>query len=121
MSAPACRTRNLSVAYRADPVLRVDMVSTGEVGCLGDTAEEALTIAGVTGGVRGRIGGAVEGWEDVADWWTAGPDHDPEVVVADDDPLRLMYTSGTESRPKGVMLSSRSLIASTSAASSTAA
>ena len=31
--------------------------------------------------------------------------------MADDDPLRLMYTSGTESRPKGVMLSSRSLIA----------
>ncbi|SNC76445.1 carbamoyl-phosphate synthase large subunit [Hymenobacter gelipurpurascens] len=26
----------------ADPVLRVDMVSTGEVGCLGDTADEAL-------------------------------------------------------------------------------
>ncbi|MBF9236602.1 carbamoyl-phosphate synthase (glutamine-hydrolyzing) large subunit [Hymenobacter sp. BT683] len=26
----------------ADPVMRVDMVSTGEVGCLGDTAEEAL-------------------------------------------------------------------------------
>ena len=26
----------------ADPVLRVDMTSTGEVGCLGDTAEEAL-------------------------------------------------------------------------------
>ncbi|OZM82741.1 acyl-CoA synthetase [Pseudonocardia sp. MH-G8] len=75
-----------------------------------DTAEEALTIAGVTAGVRGRIGGAAEGWEDVADWWTAGPDHDPEVVVADDDPLRLMYTSGTESRPKGVLLTSRSLI-----------
>jgi carbamoyl-phosphate synthase large subunit len=26
----------------ADPVMRVDMTSTGEVGCLGDTAEEAL-------------------------------------------------------------------------------
>ncbi|MBC6991281.1 carbamoyl-phosphate synthase (glutamine-hydrolyzing) large subunit [Hymenobacter sp. BT491] len=26
----------------ADPVLRVDMTSTGEVGCLGDTSEEAL-------------------------------------------------------------------------------
>ena len=31
--------------------------------------------------------------------------------VEDDDPLRLMYTSGTESRPKGVLLSSRSLMA----------
>ena len=34
----------------------------------------------------------------------------PEVDVADDDLLRLMYTSGTESRPKGAMLSSRSLM-----------
>jgi fatty-acyl-CoA synthase len=76
-----------------------------------ETAAKALSEAGLSGGVRGRIGGAAEGWEDVADWWTAGPAHDPEVSVADDDPLRLMYTSGTESRPKGVMLSSRSLIA----------
>ncbi|TQM35728.1 acyl-CoA synthetase [Pseudonocardia cypriaca] len=75
------------------------------------TAEQALAEAGLTGGVRGRIGGVAEGWEDVADWWTVGPADDPEVAVADDDPLRLMYTSGTESRPKGVMLSSRSLIA----------
>ena len=28
-------------------------------------------------------------------------------AVADDDPVRLMYTTGTESRPKGAMLSSR--------------
>jgi fatty-acyl-CoA synthase len=49
-----------------------------------DTAKRALAEAGVTGGVRGRIGGAAEGWEDVADWWTAGPAHDPEVAVADD-------------------------------------
>jgi fatty-acyl-CoA synthase len=34
----------------------------------------------------------------------------PDVAVADDDLLRLMYTSGTESRPKGAMLSSRSLM-----------
>ena len=88
------------------------------------TAEKALASAGVTGGIRGLIGlsgsdpvegCAVEGWEDVDPWWREGPDSArdsaPDVEVADDDPLRLMYTSGTESRPKGVLLSSRSLIA----------
>jgi fatty-acyl-CoA synthase len=74
-------------------------------------AEKALATAGATVGIRGCVGAAQEGWEDVDDWWTVGPAHDPEVLVGDDDPLRLMYTSGTESRPKGVLLSSRSLIA----------
>lgn len=73
------------------------------------TAEKAL--AGDPMEVRGCIGAAHDGWENVDDWWTIGPTHDPEVAVGDDDPLRLMYTSGTESRPKGVLLSSRSLIA----------
>jgi fatty-acyl-CoA synthase len=81
---------------------------------LAQTAEKALTTAGVIGGVRGwiaRSGAApYAGWEDVDGWWREGFDHAPEVPVADDDPLRLMYTSGTESRPKGVILSSRSLI-----------
>ncbi len=78
-----------------------------------DTAEKAIATAGAALGVRGRIGdigAGNDGWEDVRDWWSAGPADDPEVVVADDDPLRLMYTSGTESRPKGVLLPSRSLI-----------
>ena len=82
---------------------------------LAPTAEKALATAGVAGGVRGWIplSGAAPaaGWEDVDGWWSEGPDTPPDVLVADDDPLRLMYTSGTESRPKGVMLSSRSLIA----------
>jgi fatty-acyl-CoA synthase len=79
---------------------------------LAGTAEKAIASAGLAGGLRGWIGDApAEGWESVDDWWTVGPAHDPEVVIDDDDPLRLMYTSGTESRPKGVMLSSRSLIA----------
>src|SRR5699024_941193 len=81
---------------------------------LAPTAEKALATAGVEGGVRGWIGlsgaPAGDGWEDVDAWWSAGPEVAPDVLVADDDPLRLMYTSGTESRPKGVMLSSRSLI-----------
>ena len=34
----------------------------------------------------------------------------PDVVVGDDDPIQLMYTSGTESRPKGAIMTSRTLI-----------
>ena len=85
---------------------------------LAPTAEKALASAGLSGGVRGWISlsgagsnsGPTGDWEDVDGWIDSGPDSPPEVLVADDDPLRLMYTSGTESRPKGVMLSSKSLI-----------
>jgi len=87
----------------------------GHSGATAMVAEDALVPTaektGATMAIRGCIGAARDGWEDVDDWWTVGPTHDPEVAVADDDPLRLMYTSGTESRPKGVLLSSRSLIA----------
>jgi len=81
---------------------------------LAETAQHAVDGAGLAGGVRGWIalsgGPAADGWEDVDPWWREGEVSAPDVVVEDDDPLRLMYTSGTESRPKGVVLSSRSLV-----------
>ncbi|MDL9936455.1 acyl-CoA synthetase [Gordonia sp. ABSL1-1] len=49
-------------------------------------------------------------WRNADEWMLTGDATEPTVLVADDDPLRLMYTSGTESRPKGVLLSSKSLI-----------
>ena len=83
---------------------------------LAPTAEKAIAAAGLTGGIRGWIGlsptaAAGGAWENVDSWIDTGDPTPVEVLVGDDDPLRLMYTSGTESRPKGVMLSSRSLIA----------
>lgn len=80
-------------------------------GALGATAEKAIKSAGTPCAVRGWIGAAApEGWQDVDTWIDDGADSPIETFVADDDPVRLMYTSGTESRPKGVLLSSRSLI-----------
>ncbi|NUS06629.1 MAG: acyl-CoA synthetase [Nonomuraea sp.] len=82
-------------------------------GATGMLVEEALlpvaeAAAGPAVRVRGVIGTA-GGWESFASW--RGDDAEPEVEIADDDPIQLMYTSGTESRPKGATLSGRSLLA----------
>jgi fatty-acyl-CoA synthase len=78
------------------------------------TAGKAVAEAGVANVIRGWIGpagaAAPAGWDAVDGWWRGGSAEAPDVLVGDDDPVRLMYTSGTESRPKGVLLSSRSLI-----------
>ncbi|MGG1660382.1 acyl-CoA synthetase [Brevibacillus sp. NRS-1366] len=37
-------------------------------------------------------------------------DGEPEVELADDDVAQILYTSGTESKPKGVMLTHKSII-----------
>ena len=82
---------------------------------LATTAEKALGQSAEPAPVRVWIG--LSGQPCTGDWvdldsWIGGEGDpgQPDVHVGDDDPLRLMYTSGTESRPKGVMLSSRSLI-----------
>jgi fatty-acyl-CoA synthase len=80
-------------------------------------AEKALEDAALTSTVtvRGAIPGSPPqipaGWESVADWMTHHDASAPDVFIADDDLTQLIYTSGTESRPKGAMLSARSLIA----------
>ena len=81
---------------------------------LAQTAEKAMAQAEMRTGARGWIASSSEppadGWEDVDTWIESGSSSVLTVPISDDDPLRLMYTSGTESRPKGVLLSSRSLI-----------
>ena len=76
------------------------------------TAEQAMTLAGsvITNVVLTTDGHHPPyGWDDFALWLTTTTSA-PDLEVADDQLLRLMYTSGTESRPKGVMHSSRSLM-----------
>jgi fatty-acyl-CoA synthase len=52
-----------------------------------------------------------DGWVNAEDWF-ANADATPLPTVShEDDPVQIIYTSGTESRPKGVLLSSRSLLA----------
>lgn len=79
---------------------------------LAGVAEDAMRIYGA---VRARAaivrpGQSVPaGWDDFAHWLsTTTPAPNPR--IEDDQLLRLMYTSGTESRPKGAMHTSRSLM-----------
>ena len=75
-------------------------------------AEQALAAAAGTVDERGwsaSRGAAPTAGTDSQEWF----DHDgprADVPVGDDDPVRMMFTSGTESRPKGALLSSRSLL-----------
>lgn len=50
------------------------------------------------------------GWVAVSDWIRSEASIPSPAVLADDDAIRIMYTSGTESRPKGVLHGSRSLM-----------
>lgn len=77
------------------------------------TAAQAMTRGGsVTTKVVLTTGEqrAPAGWDEFALWLTTTTPA-PDLEIHDDQLLRLMYTSGTESRPKGVMHSSRSLMA----------
>lgn len=77
------------------------------------TVDAAILESGTEARVRGFIPhagvAAPEGWED-ADAWLSWPDATPVRVARSEDlPTQMMFTSGTESRPKGALLSTRSL------------
>ncbi|GAA0269142.1 fatty acyl-CoA synthetase [Cryptosporangium japonicum] len=74
------------------------------------TAEKAIAASAGAVALRLAIGTAQPGWRDFAELTSFDGPLPAEVLVGDDDPIRLMYTSGTESRPKGAILTSRALL-----------
>ncbi len=80
---------------------------------LAATAEQAIIEAGATGWLRARIvlGGDREGWEPFAALLEHNDPSEPALVIRPDDPAQVLYTSGTESRPKGAVLAHSALIA----------
>ena len=102
-----CGARGMVVEDALVPVAEAaaELAATDAAGALRTDARA------VRGCIRLGSGRTPSGWEDVATWLEHPEDSDPDVAVGDDDPVQLLYTSGTESRPKGAMLSSRSLIA----------
>ena len=82
-------------------------------GALVPVATEAMQRGGQVS-TKVAITGAGEdtpaSWHDFAGWLEPVNAPIPAPEIADDDVIRLMYTSGTESHPKGAMHSSRSLM-----------
>lgn len=79
---------------------------------LTEVAEEAMRIGGAVtskAAILPPAQSAPPGWDDFTQWLTTSTTA-AAPVIHDDQLLRLMYTSGTESRPKGAMHTSRSLM-----------
>jgi fatty-acyl-CoA synthase len=60
---------------------------------------------------QGSGADAPEGWIDFDPWCAGQPPAEPGVVLHIEDPVQMTYTSGTESLPKGVVLTNQSLMA----------
>lgn len=80
---------------------------------LAAVADAAIAEAGtqlkVRGTIREKLDQAPAGWECVQDWMAHLDATPPDVAIDDDEPVQMLYTSGTESRPKGALLSARCL------------
>jgi acyl-CoA synthetase (AMP-forming)/AMP-acid ligase II len=62
------------------------------------------------------LGDATEGWESVPELLAAGDPAEPDCDVDEHDLALVVYTSGTEAAPKGVMITHRNYLISTAPA-----
>ncbi|MBW2636929.1 MAG: AMP-binding protein [Deltaproteobacteria bacterium] len=82
---------------------KVFIVEDGLINNIGDVKDE---LSGVKAFGYIKLGDAEipEGWMNMEDLWQDDyPASEPEVEIMADDPATLLYTSGTEAAPKGVL------------------
>ncbi|MBB4913705.1 AMP-binding protein [Streptosporangium saharense] len=106
------RHARISTLFVADRVLRVDFITMlGELGIGHDGTPTCQNLPDLTSVVV--LGDNVPGWATAwPDFVDAGSDVGTVPPAADpDDVLLVQYTSGTTSRPKGVLLTHRSMCA----------
>jgi fatty-acyl-CoA synthase len=89
-------------------VAQEQLLPVAEDGARQAGREDAITVRAVIPADPASPRGGVESLHAWTQHPNAGP---PDVELDENDPLELLYTSGTESRPKGTILSSRSVIA----------
>ncbi|NMO93301.1 fatty acyl-CoA synthetase [Actinomycetospora sp. TBRC 11914] len=75
-----------------------------------DALVETFGAAEVAVGL-GVVVGRSPGWTSFDQLLAHDDAREPDVAIDDDDPVQLLYTSGTTSAPKGAIMTSRNLIA----------
>lgn len=67
------------------------------------SADQAGRLDAFTAGRRRIAVGGAAGWLDFHAWCSKHPETEPPVTVSDDDPVNVIYSSGTTGRPKGIV------------------
>jgi fatty-acyl-CoA synthase len=76
-----------------------------------EVAEQAVSEARASLRARIGLGAERDGWEPLTQLLDHPDASEPEVPIGSDDPAQVLYTSGTESLPKGAVLAHSALIA----------